>query len=444
MADVINNFSSLANDAPNVMITKRMYELSERNLAVGQFAQDYELESYMSKTMRINRYRRFNLPTSQLVEGVAPDSVGLAFDTVNVTVEQWGIVAMLTDVGMVTITHPILQIAIERCALALSELMEREIATTLLANGTTVVYGNAGVTTRASIVNTGSPKTDRFTNATVLSSIAALRGQGAPTYDGDLYGGVIQPQQELDLLANDTTFQSASNFARVRKLENAEIGIWSGVHWVRGNFLPIYQGVAAPDTNAATATKAKAVVSDTGGALATGNYQVVVVARDATSDYERRISQNSGNLTVSAAITTGSVTVTTPTATSYVYDVYLTAAGATVPYKQRSRVAANTSVTLTAAPATTEAIAPTAPAFTTPATEIFMGWLFGKDAFARVKLNQMSMQSYITGAGASWSNPLAQGRKVGTKMMFKAAIQDQNFLVRFETVSSYSAYLPTT
>jgi len=51
------------------MITKRMYELAERNLAVGQFATEYTLENYMSKTMRINRYKRFNLPTAQLVEG---------------------------------------------------------------------------------------------------------------------------------------------------------------------------------------------------------------------------------------------------------------------------------------------------------------------------------------------------------------------------------------
>jgi len=88
MADVINNFQSLANDAPNVMITKRMYELSERNLALGQFADDRELEAYMSKTMRIVRYNRFNIPNAQLVEGVPPDSIALGFNFVDVTLEQ--------------------------------------------------------------------------------------------------------------------------------------------------------------------------------------------------------------------------------------------------------------------------------------------------------------------------------------------------------------------
>lgn len=439
MADVINNFSSLANDAPNVMITRRMYDLAERNLAVAQFAKDYTLDNYMSKTMRIVRYNRFNLPRTQLVEGVAPDSEDMGFVYVDITTEQWGIVARLTDVGLLTITHPILQIAMERCSLAIAELVERELATVLLQSGTSVVYGNAGVTTRASIVNTGTPKSDRLTTATIIGATVQLRAQGAQAMDGGVFGGVMQPQQEGDVLASDTTFQNSSNFARVRKLENAEIGIWMGVHWVRGNFLPIYAGVAAPDTDPITATKALVAVSDSGGSLATGNYQVVVVARDVTSDYERKISQNSANLAVGASVTTGSIAVTTPSSTNYTYDIYLTAVGLTVPYKVRSRVAASTQVILTAAPAGTETIAPTAPA---SGLEIFMAWVFGKDAFARVKLNQMSMQSYITPAGATTHDPLAQTRKVGTKIMFKSAIQDQTFLVRLETVSAYSAFLP--
>jgi len=439
MVDVINSFSSLQNDAPNVMVTKRMYELSERHMAVGQFATDYELDTYMSKTMRINRYRRFDLPVAQLVDGVPPDAVGAAFDSVNVTVEQWGIVALLTDVGMLTITHPILQTAIERCSLAISELMEREMANVLLATGTSVIYGNLGVTTRASIVNTGNPKTDRMTTAMLIGATVQLRAQGAPPFDGNLYGVVIQPQQEGDLLSSDTVFQNSSNFARVRKLENAEIGVYMGGHFVRGNFLPIYKGVPAPDTAAATAEKARAVVSDSGGTLVTGNYQIVVVARDMTSDYERKISQNSANYAVSASITTGSIAVTTPTSPNYSYDIYMTLVGGVVPYKQFSRVGANTTVTITTASVATSPISPTAPA---NQLEIFMGWMLGKDAFARVKLNQMSMQSYVTPPGASWPNPLAQGRKVGTKIMFKTAIQDQNFLIRMETVSFFPAYLP--
>ena len=440
MADVINAFNSLANDAPNVMITKRMYELANRHLATSQPATEYELDNYMSKTMRIVRYNRFNLPVAQLVEGVPPDSVGLGFAFVDVTVEQWGIVALLTDVGMLTLTHPILQIALERCALAIAELIERENAKVLMT-GTSVIYGNGGVASRDLIINTGTPKTDRLTTSTVINGTVQLRAQGATTFDGDLFMGLIQPQQEGDLLASDTTFQNSSNFARVRKLENAEIGIWMGNQWIRANFIPIFAGVAKVDTGAVTATKARAVVSDSGGSLATGTYNVACVARDLTSDYERKLSTTAAATayTVSAAITTGSITFTTPTSTNYVYDLYMTTAGGATFYKVQSRVAANTTVIQTTTPTTTEVILPTPPA---SGVEVFTAWLLGKDAFAVVKLNQMSMQSYITPAGASYSNPLAQGRKVGTKLMYKAAIQDNSFMVRLETVSGYSAFLP--
>lgn len=438
MANVINNFQSLANDSPNVMISAEMYQLAERKMATGQFAVERTLDNYMSKTMRIIRYRRFDLPTLQLAEGIPPDSIGMFFDSVDVTLEQWGIVAMLTDVSQLTITHPILQIAMERCSLAISELTERENCKVLLT-GTQVVYGGTA-NARTGLDGTGTPKTYRLTTSTILSCTTQLRSLGAPTFEGDLYGGVMTPQQEGDVNGQDTTFQNASNFARVRKLENAEIGIWMGVHWVRGNFLPIFVGVAAADGSAATATKAKAVASDTGGSLATGNYKVVIVAREGTSDYERKISQASGNLTVSASITTGSILIDTPTSTNYVYDVYMTTAGGSTYYKVASRLAGNTtSNRITTAPVGTETTAPTAPQ---SGVEVFVGWVIGKDAFARVKLNKMSMQAYITPDGASWENPLAQGRKVGCKMMYKCAIQDNNFMVRFETVSTYASNLP--
>ncbi len=438
MSDVLNTFASLSSDAPNVMITKQMYELSERNMVTGQFFDDYTLESNMSKTMRIVRYNRFNLPTTQLVEGIPPDAVPMGFTFVDVTLEQWGIIALLTDVAQVTLTHPILQIAIERCALAIAELTERENAKVMMT-GTSVVYGNGGVASRDLIVDTGTPKTDRFTTATVIASTVALRTQGAQPFEGNLYGGIIQPQQEGDLLAADTVFQNSSNFARVRKLENAEIGIWMGVQWIRGNFLPVFVGVAAADGNAATATKAKVVAADTGGTLTTGNFKFGFVAREITSDYERKISVTSGNFAVSASITTGSMAVTTPTSVNYVYDIYMTQVGGAVLYKVGSRVPANTAVQITTAPAGTEATAPVAPA---SGLTIYTAWLIGKSAMARVKLNGMSMQSYITPPGASWENALAQGRKVGTKMMYKCAIQDQNFMVRLENVSAYPSGLP--
>lgn len=430
MADVITNFSSLSTDAPNVWITRQMYLLAERKLAIGQFARKEVLENYMGKTLRINRYRRFNLPTLPLTEGVPPDAVGMAVDNVDVTVEQWGIVAQLTDVAMLTINHPILQIATDRTALAISEVTERETGR-VLVTAPNVVFPGAK-TTMADLV-----ATDVMSTEVVLKATVQLRSRGAADYEGGLYGGIIQPQQEGDILDSDQQFQNASNFARVRKLEYAEIGIWMGVQWVRGNFLPVFEGVAAPGAAANNATRAQVTSAGTGGTLAAGNWLVQVVARELVSDYERRVSQPSAALATTG--TTSSITVTTPTSVNYVYDVYLSQVGGAILYRVRSRIAPNTAVVLTAAPAGSEAVAPPAPA---NGVTVYPGWVCGQDAFMRVELNQMSMQSYITPAGASWSNPLAQGRKVGTKFMFKVSLLDPNFLVMMLTGSGYPSYLP--
>src|SRR5262245_47628675 len=193
MADAIATFDALRNDAASYLITKEMYELAERRMTTGQFAHGYTLDSYMGKTMRIVRYSRFALPTQTLVEPVPPDATPVTFVYVDVTVEQWGIVAQLGDVALVTITHPILQIAIDRCALALSELCERENAKVLMT-GTSVIYG-ANKAGRDSLVMTGTPRDDRLTTSVILNGLTQLKAQGAPRYDGELYAGIVQPQQ---------------------------------------------------------------------------------------------------------------------------------------------------------------------------------------------------------------------------------------------------------
>src|SRR5262249_4472531 len=154
--------------------------------------------------------------------------------------------------------HPMLQLAIDRTALAIAETLEREMAKTAVA-GTSVIYAN-GKTSRANLL-----ATDKVTTSTIIQATLQLRALGAPAVYGGLYAGIIPPQVEGDMLASDATFQSAHNFVNVKALEYGEIGIWSGVRWARGNFLPIFEGVAAASSAAATSTKAQ-LVGTTGGA----------------------------------------------------------------------------------------------------------------------------------------------------------------------------------
>ena len=434
MADAPTSFSTISSDAPNVYIAAETLRLVERNLRVGKYASRYSLEQRTGKTLRVVRYRRMALPLTTLTEGTAPDAVALAVDTVDVTVEQWGIVALLTDVAQITTKHPALQIAIDRTGLAMSELLEREMCNMLLG-GTNVVYP-AAITARGSLA-----ATDILATATVLKATASLRARGGAEFEGALFGGAMAPQQEADVLAADQTFKDASNFANVRALQFGEIGIWMGVRWARGNFLPVFQGVAAVTTAAATAEKTQITATDGGGTITSStNFKFCVVARDINTDYELKISVVSANIASAATGNTESFTFVMPSSTNYTYDIYMSAAGGSGSlFKVKSRQTAGATVVQTAEPAGTEATAPVAPAVD---VSVFVAWVFAKDAFGRVELNGMSLQSYITPAGASYSNPLAQGRKVGSKVMWKSFILDNAFFTRIETSSAYADELP--
>jgi N4-gp56 family major capsid protein len=433
MADAMTTFSGLSVDAPNVWIANEMYMLAERKLVVNQMAKMHNLPQRNSKTIRVVRYRRLSLPNVPLVEGVPPDSVALQLENVDVPVEQWGLVVLLTDMVQITTKHSALRIAIDRTAMAMAEMMEREACVVLLA-GTRVLYAGSG-----NVARDGLLAADVVTSSLIIAGTVQLRALGAPDFGG-MYRGAMAPQQEGDVVketgASSFAFANLTAHTDIKPLRTANIGTWAGVDWVRGNFMPVFVGVAAADTDAATATKAQYTAQTGNGTLATGNYQLVVVAREIGTDYERKISVQTGNIAITGP--TGSLAVNTPTSTNYVYDLYLTEVGATTAYKVASRVAANTVYTIQTAPAGTEATPPANPA---SGVSVFVGWIFGQDAFGRVELDGMSLQSYLTPAGASWSNPLAQGRKVGAKIAMKHFIIDNDFFVRFESGSSISDFL---
>jgi N4-gp56 family major capsid protein len=430
MVDFYTTYAAMANDAPNVYISMKMIELLKKILVLEKAADQFSLENGFGKTLRVPRVARVSLPTAPLVEGVTPSTDTLVLETVNVTVEQWGLVVALTDVLELTVKHPMLSLAIERVALAMKETSEREDAEVLMAATNVTFAGTA--TTRATLV-----ATDVFNTALAIAINAKLEMRGAHKYmdNGGYYMGFFQPPHKASILGSDATFQTASNFAKQERLMQGYVGEWMGIEWVMGNFLPVYVGVAAATTAAATATKAQYTVG-TSGTLATANYQIKIVGREVTTDYERRLSVQTGNIAVT---TPGSIAVLTPTSTNYVYDIYMTAAGGTIAYLVASRIAANTVFTITTAPATTEAVAPDSPAL---GINIYPGFVCGKGAYGTCMLNGMSLQTFTTPKGASDSDPIAQRRKVGAKYMRKTFILDNNYIERFETSSALAAAIP--
>lgn len=430
MADQYTTYAAMANDAPNVYIATRMIELLQRTLVVQKVADQYPLENKFGKTLRVVRVNRVSLPNAPLQEGITPASSAMTLGNVDVTVEQWGLYVTLTDVLDLTTKHPMLNIAIDRVSMALKETMEREDTLVLMA-GTNITYPGA-VTTRA-----GLAATDVFNTALAITIKAKLQMRGAPKYvgAGGNYVALIQPPHEAALLGSDTIFQQASNFAKQMRLEEGYVGTWMGLECVVSNFLPVYVGVAAATTAAITTTKAMYTVG-TAGTLATANYQLKVIAREITTDYERRYSVQTGNISVTSP---GSIAVQMPSSVNYVYDVYLTQAGGTVAYQVASRQAASSTYVIQTAPAGTERVAPASPAL---GISVYPGVVCGKGAFGTCTLNGMSMRTTLTPKGESDSDPLGQRRKVGAIVMRKSFILDNDFLEVFETSSGLAAVIP--
>jgi N4-gp56 family major capsid protein len=436
MADAFTTFSNLALDVANVYIATEVYEVAERQMVLSSMGRKEKLPQRNSKTIRLVRFKRFDLPTAPLVEGVPPDAVQLVTENVDITVDQWGIVGLLTDVGAITTQHDALRMMTKRCGTAIAEVIERETARTLLGGG--VVRYAGGAASRAALTGAIFMTTSDATFATVT-----LRSLGATDMSNGLYDGVMPPQVEGDIFGNDTIFTAAAQQTQLRALQYAEIGIWQGVRWKRGNFLPYFQSVAAPTAAAADATKAQITAVDGGGTITSAtNFKFGIVGRDRTTDYERRISIASANIASAMTANNESFSVVLPTSVNYVYDVYMSAAGGSgALFLVGSRKVAGSTFVITAEPSAAAATMPAAVG-DTAGDEVFISFVFGEDAFFTVELNGMSTESYITPDTATYSNPLKQGRKVGTKVSFKAGIIDPNFYVRIESNSRYASLMP--
>ena len=242
----------------------------------------------------------------------------------------------------------------------------------------------------------------------------------------------------------ETAFQQAiARGQDLERLDFAKIGTWMGVEWVRSNFLPYFRGIPSPQSGASGDVSAEVSFTSTNTgsyilSATTSTVDVVFVGRDINSGYERLVTVN-GPLT-GGAVDTG-LSLFTPTNASYTWDIYTPSVGAggTTPRLYTTGVAASTRVLVTALASASAKAPPIAP---TVNRDSFVGFIFGRDAFGRVELNGMSMRTYLTPAGASFSNPLAQGRKIGAKVMWNSWILDDLFFQRFESGSAYASGLP--
>lgn len=434
-------FSTLQNDAVTYIAEKTLM-IAQKIVRFYDLADKAKLPSHNSKTFQYTRYDRLPLPQVGLTDGTTPNSRALSITTVQAVAEQWGDVVAITDVVDLTIRHKALQKAIELIGKQSAETIEREVFETLVT-GTNLFYPGA-VTARSSITATDIPTAD-----TLRKIVANLRDngaygmeKGAGTEDpelGDHFVGVVDSFIEQDI-ASDPDFIDANKYANAKRLWNGEAGTFLGVRFVRSNMLPTLASRAAATATAPT---------DDVGTLTSGyHYRTMVTGLDDTFGYEKLIFQAS-DTTAAATGNTETVQVVIPAVTGYTnFNIYMSVGTAGASAIGDTMYLQNASGTVVAGTfrlghatesgnnytqKTTGTTNP--PELNSATSKVHLSFFLGKESYTVVDLQ--NLQTTLTPATASDSDPLIQRRKVGWKTMFKAVINNNNFFARLESESAY-------
>lgn len=445
LAPAVTNASTSFTADVEAFIQEEVEPLARRQLVAYQFGKPLRLDTNRGTTYTASRYERLPLPYAALQEGVAPLGSAMTLAQVTATAQQWGDRVIITDVANLTIKHPLFQQAIQLVSLQMPETLERNTMNTLVG-ATQVNYVNSR-SNRASLI-----ATDVLSPHEVNRVVGSMLDYGVPRFMGDEredmmieagsyrgdqspavaahYVAILNPLVAQDMREN-ASVQNAWALAQSDRLYNNELGPWGGVRFVESNMVPYWIGVAAVEGTA----------SASGGSLGTNTYYIQVTGAPAQTSVERRIYQVSAAVSVTGP--TGSISVTLPTVTDYVFNVYigtstsptnlgLCASGpSSGPLAgQATQLASGATVVITGT-----GTAQTPPAAPATGVYVFPTFFIGNHSYGQVLLENPEFH-YLTGADKS--DPLNQLRVVSWKVFYGSIILNQNFLARVESSSAFT------
>ncbi len=423
--------------------------LARRQLVVYQFGDPLTLPKGRGTAYTATRYNRVPLPFAPLAEGVPPIGQAMSISQVSATAQQWGDKITITDVGELTIKHPLFVKAKELLGLQIAETFERNTFNNLLA-GAQINYvntrGSRGALLAGDVLNP-----HEVTRATaILETLGAPRFMGDEMTDTRLeadaggakassnprsmphYTGVMHTLTVADMRENPVINQ-AWTFSDINRLYNYELGEWAGIRFCRSNLVPTFVGVAAIAGAVGAA-----------GSLATGTYNIQVTAQDTQNQYESRIYALSGNIAVVGP--NGSISVVLPALPGFTFTVYVntgtggvqpvnlgvSTAGPTVgPFAgQATQMNPGQTVIITAI-----GLAQVPPAAPGAGITVYPTFIFGRGAYGQVVLDNVRF-TYLKDADKS--DVLNQLRVVGWKAFYGTLIENQQFFMRIESTSAFS------
>lgn len=428
--------SSLSPDILAVYMMDELLDRAEKDTVFWDVCEKSEIPKGSGKTAQFTRYERLPLPEAPLEESVTPQATPITLSTVDAVLDQWGAVVSMSDVVILIIKNPLVQQARELLSLQHNELVDREVQ--VVAMGSSNIYFAGNKTSRASLI-----QADVVTTDDVRRMVARLRSNGAPTFTGGMYKGIVDPFVEMDI-SKDPTFQLAGQNApmnQITTLRDADIGRWMGVNWSRSNGIPILSLM-----NAAWATPSANLTIPPGatGFDAGSSVRTVVTRMDPQTGFETQIGAEAVTTNAAAFGLQVQINGAAPTGTYRVYaSLQGGAVGTTTMQVRVKHTAGNNDAVIlvkggapTAGNAfVTTASGPVAPP-TPPATiNVHISYVMGRGYLGATTLD--ALKTYIVPASASESDPLAQRTKAGWKQLFKALVLNPDFGTRTESASFF-------
>jgi len=425
------------------LIAAKALEETQRFLVLYQFADQKEIPQGRGVQWEAIRWQYMPLPHFPTAEGVPPDANSLNFAMVTGTPIQWAGRWVATDVATVTTQQDLMKMASKQLGMQLAQLKERNGFVNLMS-GTQVNYANSVGSraalaatdvlnptdvnrTYANLYNLGAPLWNGQTGETVQRSIDYTARQSEKTIKGVEHYVAIGSIFPLEDLRNNPTVVNAWSRSDVDRLYINQMGYWGGITFCVTNLAPTFTGIAQVNG------------SNASGNLTTGTYTIQVTGWDNQNFYESQIYQ----LSTDVSVTTGGISLTTPSTPGFTYAVYVGVGSGALPTNlglttsgpvtgsfqgQAIEIPPSTSVTITGLGAAM--IPPAAPA---TGVTVYPVFIFGRDAFACLKLKNVE---WLRPTGPDKADQLDQLRVIGYKFMEGWTILDQRKMARIECSAS--------
>lgn len=380
---------------------KQLLTNAEPLLIHDQFADKRPIPANSGKTIEFRRVASLPKALTALTEAVTPKGQNMSVSAITTTIKQYGGWIQSDDLLQMTTIDPILD---ERTKVLGSQAGRTldTITREVVNGGTNVQYAHkvsGGVKTpvysRGDLTKDCHLSFDEFFRAA-----ATLKAKNAPTIDGK-YVAIIHPYSEYDIMSSPEWID-VNKYSNATKIFNGEIGSIGSVRFVES-------------------TEAKVFLP---GAIFKGGENSAVVSADAAAS----------NTTVKV---NGIFEKSTATAQVYVNGVANTITG----------VSADTSTGISTITLGT-ALAAAVPAGSVicgrgaskTAGAVFSTVVLGAKAYATTELSNGGLQHIVKQLGYG-EDPLNQRSSSGWKATKAAAILNDFYMVRIESINDYSTVI---